>query len=354
MNTKYSIFISIKTQKTSKYIHKININPQKILLIRTDRIGDVVLTLPMVDALKTHYPKALIDMLVNKRVYELVDGYSGINKLISLDKVTAGEVWTICKREKYDLAITVHPRFSIALGLYLGRVKYRLGTGYRWYSFLFNIKHYQHRKEAVKHELEYNIDLLQGVGINAKYQQPYIEVKDNAIDTVSTKLKSININKDNFIVIHIPSLGSAKVWSDENFTKLLNLISDKIDINVILTGVESDKPQIDKVFAGVTKKDKIHTITDLNLKQLAALLKLAKLFVGNSTGPIHIAAAVGTYCIGLYSPVKVETAVRWGPYTNQKKIYQPVNNDDSRDVMNDIKPEEVFAFIKEHIIKNSK
>lgn len=303
----------------------------------------------MIDALKAHYPDAQVDMLVNKRVYQLLEGYAGINKLNSIDKVSTGEIWALCKREKYDLAIAVHPRFSIALGLYLGRVKYRLGTGYRWYSFLFNIKHFQHRKEAVKHELEYNINLLSELGIKAEYKQPYLDVKDNAVDAVSEKLRTLNIDKNNFIVMHIPSLGSAKVWSDENFAKLLNLIADDLSIDVILTGVSSERPQIENVFNKVNNKSKIHIVTDLNLKQLPALLKLAKVFVGNSTGPIHIAAAVGTFCVGLYSPVKVEAAIRWGPYTDRKKVYQPEANNDSHNVMDDIKPEEVYTFIKEQL-----
>lgn len=305
----------------------------------------------MIDALKQAYPNSKIDMLVNKRVYELVEGYSGLNKLHSIDDVTASAVKVLCKNEGYDLAIAVYPRFSIALGLYLGGVKHRLGTGYRWYSFFFNIKHYQHRKEAVKHELEYNIDMLNALEINPKYQQPQLEVKDNAADMVNAKLKALGVDANSFITIHIPSLGSAKVWSDTNFSNLLNLLSD-LPIDIVLTGTLSDKEQIDNVLAAVQNKSKIHVITDLNLKQLAALLKLSKIFVSNSTGPIHIAAAVGTFCIGLYSPVKVETAVRWGPYTSKKKVYKPVDDDNSRDVMDDIKPAEVFMFLKEEILNN--
>jgi len=65
-----------------------------------------------------------------------------------------------------------------------------------------------------------------------------------------------------------------------------------------------------------------------------------------------IAAAVETFVIGLYSPVKVESPVRWGPLTDKKKIFVPEKDDDSRDVMDDIEPEEVFSFIKNYMINN--
>jgi ADP-heptose:LPS heptosyltransferase len=230
--------------------------------------------------------------------------------------------------------------------LYLGGVKHRLGTAYRWYSFLFNIKHYQHRKESIKHELEYNLDLLTELECDVKYSKPAINVKQNVIKSVSDYLNKRGVNTAKFIVIHIPSLGSAKMWSDENFIKLINLITSHSDIQIVLTGTPDDKSQIENAIAKLDNSGNVYPVYDLNLKHIAALLQLSKLFIGNSTGPIHIAAAVGTFCIGIYSPVRVESAVRWGPYTETKKIFQPDSDVDSTDVMDDIKPDEVFEFVR--------
>ena len=100
----------------------------------------------MVNILKSNYVNAKIDILVNKRVAELIDDFPNINKVHSIEKDTLKAIKGICDENKYDVAIIVHPNFNIALAFYLARVKYRIGTGYRWYSFLFNLKHYQHRK----------------------------------------------------------------------------------------------------------------------------------------------------------------------------------------------------------------
>ncbi len=85
---------------------------------------------------------------------------------------------------------------------------------------------------------------------------------------------------------------------------------------------------------------------------MAALISKAVLFIGNSTGPIHIAAAVDTYVVGLYSPVRVESPVRWGPLTDKKKIFVPQADNFTRDVMNDIDPKDVYNFINNYIEKN--
>ena len=332
-------------------INKFNINPQKILLVRTDRIGDVILTLPMIDTLNYNFPGSKIDFLVNKRVSELVYDYPNINKVHAIEKDTISDIKQICLENNYDLAIIVHPEYSIAKGIYSAGVKYRLGTANRWYSFLFNIKHKQHRKYSVKHELKYNLDLLNE--LNCKQIDniaPKLNVTDETISDVKRKLSSSGINvKDNFIVIHIPSLKSAKVWSDDNFIKLINLITgdNLLQFKIILTGTKDDTSQVKGVVSKLVKSKKVFSIFDLNLRELAGLLKEAKLFIGNSTGPVHIAAAVGTFVIGLYSPVRVESPTRWGPYNDKKKIFVPEKADNSKDVMDAIRPEEVYDFIKE-------
>lgn len=334
---------------------QIKIKPNRILVVRTDRIGDVVLTLPVIDALKACYPASIIDFLVNKRVYDLVFDYPNINKVHAIEKVTIGGIKRIASQGKYDLAVCVFPRLKIALGMFLAGIKYRIGTGYRWYSFLFNLKHYQHRKDSIKHESEYNLDLLEVVNCQPdKPLAPKLKVTDQQVEKLRIDMNSAGLNIDvKFIVVHVPSLGSAKVWSDYNFISLLNLIlNDKLlDHNIFLTGTKDDIYQVKHIAAGVNNNSRVKIIPELSLKCLAALLSKSDMFIGNSTGPIHIAAAVGTFVVGLYSPAITESAVRWGPVTANKQVFSPDINDNSRNVMDDIKPEEVFAFIKNYFLK---
>lgn len=310
----------------------------------------------MVDALKNIYPEAKIDFLVQQRVYELIYDHPGLNKVHAIDEVTAGKVKAICRDNRYDLAIAVYPTFEVALGLFLGRVKYRIGTGYRWYSFLFNIPHFQHRKEALKHESTYNLDLLSELNIvYDKELELKLQVKNEHVESAIGKLKVFGFNKnERFIVIHIPSLGSAKVWSNSNFKQLLEVILANVNncYQVVLTGTEEDEEQVKRITAQLPANSRIFEVFSLNLKELTALLSKSKLFLGNSTGPIHIAAAVGTFVVGLYSPVKVESPLRWGPLTNKKKIFVPDEDDNSRDVMNDIEPNEVYNFINNYMELN--
>jgi ADP-heptose:LPS heptosyltransferase len=301
----------------------------------------------MVDTLFANFPDAKIDFLVNKRVAEIVSDYPNINKVHAIEKETVSEIKHICKENRFDLAIVVSPRFATALGVFLGGIKKRLGTRNRWYSFLFNIRHAQHRKYSIKHEMGYNLDLLDELTCSSiNNLKPVLNVKNEYIEKVRNFLTKRNIDHNLAnIVIHIPTLGSAKVWSDNNFVKLIDLLRD-LNINIILTGTRKDRPRLDSILGRINRNQRVNIVDSLSLTELAALFKISSLFISNSTGPIHIAAAVGTFVVGIYSPVKVESPVRWGPITDRKKIFVPEKDDNSRDVMDDIKPEEVYEFIK--------
>jgi ADP-heptose:LPS heptosyltransferase len=179
-----------------------------------------------------------------------------------------------------------------------------------------------------------------------------LQVKNEYLESAVGKLKSTGFDANQkYIVIHIPSMGSAKVWNDENFKTLLNMTIDNVNncYQVVLTGTIDDENQVKHIEDSLLANNRVFCVFNLNLKELSAVLSKAELFIGNSTGPIHIAAAVGTYVVGLYSPVRVESPTRWGPMTDKKKIFVPQKDDNSRDVMNDITPEEVYSFINSYL-----
>jgi heptosyltransferase-3 len=328
----------------------LTITPKKILLIRTDRIGDVILTLPIADTLKFNYPEAEIDILVNKRVAELILDYPNINKVHAIEKETISGIRRICNKGNYDIVIVVRPVFNAALAVWLSRVKLRLGSGYRWYSFLFNIKHYRHRKYSEQHELEYN--LLNEIGCKRLDKvKPQIVHNPQAKLEMRKKLNEHHIPLDKpFIIIHPGSLGSALTWKTDNFIELADKITSSIDLdfNIFITGSISEKDLLNKFKSNIHHSEKIFLIYFLNLKEIAELIRKAKLFISNSTGTIHIAAAVNTFTIGFFSPITAENKTRWAPYTEKKKIYSPAEytGDDS---MDSIEMDEVFAFVKKYL-----
>ncbi|MBN1397203.1 MAG: glycosyltransferase family 9 protein [Bacteroidetes bacterium] len=223
----------------------------------------------------------------------------------------------------FDAAVIAYPRFRIALLLKLAGIPLRIGTGYRWYSFLFNKRIYEHRKTVEKHEAEYNLSLLQGLGIKISHiPEAKISISQHEKRTASDIRQSLGISEtDNMILLHPGSGRSARDWKPERFARLAGELA-KSGYKVVITGGLNEEVLVNRTAleAGSNVKP---FISRLNLKEFAAFIQTAKLFIANSTGPLHIAAAVGTPVIGFYPPVRVMSEKRWGPMTDKKIIFVP-------------------------------
>ncbi|MDI6804382.1 MAG: glycosyltransferase family 9 protein [Bacteroidota bacterium] len=302
--------------------------PLRILVVRTDRIGDVVLTLPMVDILKLNHPDAYIAMMVRRYTSELVQNSTSVDETILYDDtnglVPFCKMLKILRRHKFDVAFIAFPRFRIALLLFLAGVKFRVGSGYRLYSLLFNKRIFEHRKDAKKHELEYNLSLLDAVGISLKkVEQPWIMVGEELARNVKQRLENIGINSsDKIVIIHPGSGGSSRDWGIEKFAELGKKISVLQDVKIVITGGLNEHQLVENLKRAIGG-NVVGKAGEFSLLEFAALAKLAELFISNSTGTIHIAAAVGTNVIGFYPQITALSPQRWGPYTEKKKVFTP-------------------------------
>jgi ADP-heptose:LPS heptosyltransferase len=200
----------------------------------------------------------------------------------------------------------------------------RIGSGYRYYSSLFNRRVFEHRSDAKRHEVEYNLGLLKELDCTEPgTPEFFVDIPPGAKFRVQELLSSLGVsNAKEIVVIHPGTGGSAREWSVENFGRLATALLDGQDVQIVLTGVYGDEWKVaeirrrthDRAFSSVGK---------LTLKELAALLQSAALFVSNSTGPLHLAVAVGTPVIGIYSQLTAMSPARWGPYTDKKTVFVP-------------------------------
>ena len=129
------------------------------------------------------------------------------------------------------------------------------------------------------------------------------------------------MDADRLILLHPGSGGSARDWKPENFSLLASKLK-KRGFYVVITGGKAEIELVHSVAQNAGEGVKSF-VSNLSLKEFAAFIQTAKLFVANSTGPLHIAAAVGTPVVGFFAPVHVMSPKRWGPLTNKKAIFVP-------------------------------
>jgi ADP-heptose:LPS heptosyltransferase len=224
----------------------------------------------------------------------------------------------------FDAVVLTYPRFRLALLTLLAGIRIRIGTGYRWYSFLLTKRVFEHRRDARKHELEYNLDLLRALdpAIDISDARPVLSVDDRSLSAVESVLASRGISdRDRIVVLHPGSGGSARDWAPERFRELARKLAAITGVKVIITGLDRERKLAESICGN--ERNVISVAGLFTLREMAALASKATVFVSNSTGPIHIAAAVGTYVVGLYPQVTALSPARWSPVTVRRVIITP-------------------------------
>lgn len=303
---------------------------QKNLVIRTDRLGDVILTLPVLSALKNHFPGVKTAMMLRSYTAELVAGHPDVDEIILLKKKepqTLRETWRLAqelKQKKFDAALVIHPTFKLALMCYLAKIPVRVGTGFRSYSFLFNQKVYHHRKNGEKHELDFNLDLALKIGVKPPDPIEFkIQIPEPAIQTAREFIKTLNLAPgQKWAIIHPGSGGSAKDWPLEKFAQLNDRLHSELGVMTVVTGGPDETDLVMKLAKMTVHKPNLW-IGRQGLKELAALIREANLFISNSTGPLHLAVAVKTPVIGFFCPIVPCLPRRWGPYHQMDSVLMP-------------------------------
>ncbi len=337
------------------------ITPKNILLVRTDRIGDVVLSLPLAEAIKKKFPGCKVTFLVKNYTVDLVNYHPFIDDVLTLDEVdTVPAVFSNVQKIKaknFDTCIVVYPTFRIALILFLTGIKNRIGTGYRSYSFFFTKKIYEHRKYAERHELQYNLNLLKVFGID---EQPdlgevdfHLQISEEAKKVVHQFFQKNNIDNSKPIVIVHPGSGGSAV--DLPLDKMKKLVEKLLtmDVNILITGSASEKAICQLL---VVNERTVNAAGLFQLPSLIALINASEIFISNSTGPLHVAAALKKLVVGFYPKIDACSVRRWGPFTNKKMIFEPTINCtncsrkqcESLNCMASISIDQVFAEIKKN------
>jgi len=285
----------------------------KILVVRTDRVGDVLLTTPVSTALRQAFPAARISWLVRPYTAPLLEHNPDVDQILVDRGASAGELTAQIKKENFDAAIVAYPRWRIVWALWRAGVPVRIGPASKLYSVLFTQRIWQHRSEGKKHEADYNLELLEPLGVPFKRYPTRLVLTDAEKRNARQTLESHRLTFSKPVVIlHPGSGGSSARWPLTHFMEL----GDKLQAagcDVVVTGGPGENYQNIMI-------DNMHRIPvfiaagSVSLRELAALFSCADLVVTNSTGPLHVAVALNVPTVSIYSPIPTCHPTRWGPY----------------------------------------
>jgi ADP-heptose:LPS heptosyltransferase len=276
---------------------------EKILVSRTDGIGDLLLTTPLFNELKMKFPKARISALVSSYASPLLVNNPFVDDIIIYDagqKDTAG----MLKERGFDAVLAVYPRPALAWDFFRAAIPLRYGTSSRWYSFLYNKRVKLSRKSSENHESDYNLMLANELIGEARGQKEYYFISDDERAAADAILRSKGLTGK----------------------------------KVLLTGGKQEKDMIRRMALKIAR-DSVHVLNEeLGLREFAAVLGRADVLVSGSTGPMHIAAALGVKTASFFPPDSIPATAprRWGPLGNIHEIIQPEGPGEKEELMETI------------------
>jgi ADP-heptose:LPS heptosyltransferase len=283
----------------------------KIIISRTDSIGDVILTLPLCVWLKKQFPQSELVFLGRSYTKDIITCFDVVDTFLNFDDFSSLPTSERIARLKADCIIHVFPNREIAALSKKAKIPMRIGTAHRIFHLLTcNYRLNFSRKQSLLHESQLNFELLKPLGLNEtpSFDSLFQSLNHFNIPTVSLPPEFSGIDFSNTIILHPKSQGSAVEWPLEKYIELAQgLVQQKK--TVIFTGTENEGKEFSAILP--VHPQIIDGSGKLNLKQLILLISSCEALVACSTGPYHIAGISGIKAIGLFSPRKPIHPGRW-------------------------------------------
>lgn len=282
---------------------------KRILLVRTDRIGDVLLTTPAIEAVRRKFLSAHIAVMIRPYAKDIVDGNPYIDEIIICDKygkhksiVASYAFARKLKSKNFDVAVIFHPTNRAHTITYLAAIPRRIGYD-RNLPFLLTDRIHHDKQLGKVHEVDYAMQMLKPLGITAvEEKRLYIPIKaqsENAINSLFV-VEGIDTN-DKIVIFHPGASCDSKTWPANRFVQVADRIIRDFKAKVIIVGGENEK---DITCANTMKNLMLnHAVSlagKLSISELISCLKRGTLFISNDSGPVHIACAVGTPTVVIF------------------------------------------------------
>ncbi len=298
-------------------------NIKNILAIRNDRFGEFLLNIPAIRALKVTYPDARITLAVGPEVKELAECVEYADQVVVLNDDFKKNL----RKYKFDTCVILNPTKEAHWINFWAGIPRRIGYNRKW-GILLTHKIPDNKNLGLRHEVEYNLELVGLIGAKNK-------------EIVLSGLRLPQNDKYDYlagaVAVHPFTSDTLKQWPIDRFRQLIKRLSEELEVKVLVVGK-------DKIIGGEYFDNLggniINLVNRTSLVELARILKQCRLLISCDSGPMHLAAAVGTPVVALFrNDLPGKTARRWGPWGERHEVIE-------RDNLTQVSVNEVLSKIK--------
>lgn len=294
----------------------------RILIVRTDRIGDVVLSTPLPKVIKKKYPNCYVAVLLRNYTKDIYLNNPFVDEIIIAD-ANHGSFLKLLKKIRsmsFSHSLNLLPTERMNWLLFLSGIKKRIGVGYKFYQFLTNSKSvFRNKYNPLKHESHYCLDELLKIGIQWTEDDEEIYLSEEEKNESQLFRDSICNSGEMIIGINVTSGNSAPNLRVNEYVKIILKLQKLASIKIAVTDFNPPKEilNIDGVFYPNLNKPLRKSITNFNALDL---------LVSSSTGSMHIAAGLKVKTLSLFCPLKACSPNLWAPKGNESHILLPEEN----------------------------
>lgn len=289
------------------FLKKTEFEPEKIkkiLIIRIDRVGDMIISTPAIRAVRNNYPDAEIHLLASIDNKDLIINNPNINKVLVYKNDSI--------ENNYDMAIALNPGYIPNYLTFKSGAKIKLGyTGQGGNIFLtHSIK--DDRAENVRHEIDFGLELVALAGCETDNKETEVSITEEAEIYANNFFLQHNLNTTDLIIAVHPGASQEYIrWSKEGFAKTADVLMAKYNAKVLILGSKSENQLLNDILSLMKAKPII--INNLSLSQVVSVIKRCNIFLGNCSGPMHIAAALKIPVVVIMVSAVLDNYHYWGP-----------------------------------------
>ena len=295
----------------------------RILITRVSAVGDCILTLPVLCALRRNYPDAMLAWVAEPGPAQLLEGHPDLDHLVIAPKRWLKPPATIrqLRRQLRELKIetVLDPQSltkSSALG-WLSGASRRIGFARPRGRELSGLLNHENHPAVAPHIVDAQLELLTRLGIESSHAEFRLPTVPEAEQTADRFLREAHLGRG-FVALNPGAGWESRVWPAEHYGLLARSLGEQLNIPSTVVWAGGDEH---RAAERIREKSAGHAVLAprTSLRELAALLRRARLFVGSDTGPLHLAGAVGTRCVGLYGTTHPSAS---GPYGRAHRVVQ--------------------------------
>ncbi len=355
---KYNIVIMINSMKDNQ-TNASKTTPKCILICRTDKLGDFVLSLPSFELLKRTLPDTKIIALTQEYTKPIAELCGYIDEVITIPRsdsaiTTIKNTIRILKPIHIDVSISLFTTATLAIGLLFSKISFRVSPATKIDQLFYTHRLRQRRSQSLKPEYEYNLDLIKyyltqnNINFNDIRNTPLIKFQNKTVlNTKKLFCTKNNIQKLNkLIFVHVGSGGSANNLPPHKYADLINLLASNLQATFVLCEGPEDASNVTQTIALLKTNNFIRYISNQGLLEFTKHIAIADFFISGSTGPLHIAGALDIATAGFYPNRRSATATRWKTLNSNNNLMAFSPAIDDLDDMSKINIEQVCSKIQ--------